>query len=324
MVVFASCGGGAGRVPMWPTPARIFDRINQYFLSQKRRYLWPEIRLVNMSVRPVANIAVQFLLSALVPSLWLSGCEFTELSQTCPAGVGVQVQAYNGAALDAKQLVLTFDGGPSDGTAAIDAALFANGIQGTFFVSGHNVVGRETVLATLKAHGHLVANFAYSDTPIEYARDPEREVRKADALIRPYITGNMFLLRSPGGANLTAEVVEQLNKAGFSRYVGPIGWDIGDQNSGLVSDRDCWRAGKSASDCAAGYLNAVKSKDHGIVLLHGEDARTAQLLQTLLPQLKELNYTFVRLDSVSQVQTALKAASAKTGVVGGAAGCSDY
>ena len=93
-----------------------------------------------------------------------------------------------------------------------------------------------------------------------------------------------------------------MNQAGFSRYVGPIGWDIGDQTSGLVSDRECWRAGKSASDCAAGYLNAVKSKDHGIVLLHGEDARTAQLLQTLLPQLKELNYTFVRLDSVSQVE----------------------
>jgi len=309
---------------MWPTPARIFDRINQHFLSQKRRYLWPEIRLVNMSVRPVANITAQFLVLSLVPSLWLWGCEFTDLSQTCPAGAGVQVQGYNGASLEAKQLVLTFNGGPGDGTAAIDAALFANGVQGTFFVSGHNVVGRESILATLKAHGHLVANFAYSDIPIENARDPERDVRKTDALIRPYITGNMFLLRSPGGVNLTAEVAEQLNKAGFSRYVGPIGWDIGDQTSGLVSDSDCWRAGKSEGDCAAGYLKAVKSKDHGIVLLHGEDARTAQLLQTLLPQLKELNYTFVRLDSVSPVQTALKAASAQTGVVGGAQGCSDY
>ena len=283
---------------------------------------------MNMSVRSVANITAQALVSSLLftlmSSLCLWGCEFTEISKTCPAGIGVQAQAYNGASLDAKQLSFTFNSGPGDGTAAIDAALFAAGVQSAFFVSGHRVVGRESILATLKAHGHLVANLAYSDTPLEYARDPEREVRKTDALIRPFITGNMFMLRSLGGVNLTAEVVEQLNKAGFSRYVGPIGWDIGDQTSGFVSDSDCWRAGKSVSDCAAGYLNAVKIKDHGIVLLHGEDARTAELLQTLLPQLKELNYTFVRLDSISQIQSALKAANAQTGVVGGAAGCSDY
>ena len=253
-----------------------------------------------------------------------SGCEFAEKGKVCPAGVGVQPVAYDGTGLSAKQLTLTFNGGPGEGTSAIDSVLFSNAIQATFFVTGKKIHGAESLLGTLKSHGHLIGNYTYSAISLNEAKDPEREVRRTDFMIYPYVSGNMYLLRSPGLANLSPDVAAELNKAGLSRYVGQIGWEIGDQSSGLVTDVDCWAIGKSPSDCAAGYLSAIKAIDHGIISLHADDSRTGELLQVLVPQLQSLKYSFVRLDTVPLIQTALKAASAQPGTVAGAPGCNDY
>ena len=260
----------------------------------------------------------------LITSLFLPACEFAETSNTCPAGLGVQSQAYTGAALASKQLVLTIDGGPSATTAAMDSQLFAKGIQAAFFVNGHSVTGQEATLTTLKAHGHLVGNRSYSGKPLTETKDVEREVRRTDALLIPYVTGNMFLLRSSGTANLSTDVAQQFNNAGLSRYVGPIGWDIGGADSGVVSDSDCWNAGTAVSDCASSYLNAITKKDHGIVLLHSDDSRSSDLVQTLLPQLQTLQFKFLRLDAVPAISAALTSANAQVGAVAGAPGCSEY
>ncbi|MBM4252634.1 MAG: polysaccharide deacetylase family protein [Deltaproteobacteria bacterium] len=257
--------------------------------------------------------------------VWLlAGCDFFSVGKTCASGIGIRSQAYTGTSLEAKQLALSFSGGPGDGTLAIDAALTAASVQAAFFVSGKHIVGRETTLAALKAHGHIVANQGYTDSPLESSLDAQREVRKTDALIQPYVTGNIYLLRAIGSINLSDQIALDLNKSGLSRYVGPIGWDIGDQTPNQVDDASCWQAGTSVSDCAAAYLAAIEKADKGIVRLHADDARSAELLQKLLPELKQANYQFVRLDAVSTIQTALKSSGATIGAVGGDQGCSDY
>ncbi len=257
--------------------------------------------------------------------IWmLAGCDFFQVGKTCGSGTGVRAQAYTGTSLESKQLALTFSGGPGDGTLAIDAALTASSVQAAFFIDGKNVVGRESTLALLKAHGHLVANQGYTGTSLAESLDPQREIRKTDALIQPYVTGNVYLLRAVGNINITDELALDLNKSGLSRYVGPIGWDIGDQTANQVDDDGCWRSGTSVSDCAASYLSAIEKAEKGIVRFHADDARSAELLQKLLPELKQANYQFVRIDSVSTIQTALKLSGATIGAVGGDQGCSDY
>ncbi|MEN9834725.1 MAG: hypothetical protein RL011_918 [Pseudomonadota bacterium] len=261
----------------------------------------------------------------LVGWVWLlTGCDFFEVGKTCGSGIGIRAQAYVGTSLEAKQLALTFSGGPGDGTLAIDAALTASSVQAAFFVSGKNIVGRESTLAALKAHGHLIANQGYTGTSLQESLDPQREVRKTDALIQPYVTGNIYLLRAVGSINLSDQLALDLNKSGLSRYVGPIGWDIGDQTANQVDDEACWRAGTSVSDCAAAYLAAIEKAEKGIVRFHSDDTRSAELLQKLLPELKQANYQFVRIDTVSTIETALKSSSATVGAVGGDQGCSDY
>ena len=256
--------------------------------------------------------------------LALSACQYSERGATCAVGVGIKTQAYNGANLASNQLVLTFDGGPSDAQAAIGDYLFASDVQGTFFVDGANISSSDhaATLVGLKSHAHLVGNGGYTQTSLAQSHDPEREVRKTDQLILPYVTGDMFLLRSKG--DVTVDTATRLNAAGLSRYVGPIGWDVGARSSALVQDDDCWKQNLGVADCANGYLTAIRAQTSGIVRMHADDQRTANMLRLILPQLKVEKFTFLRLDAVPAVQDALLQSGGKPGTQGGAPGCNEY
>jgi len=262
--------------------------------------------------------------SVAVGLLLLSACQYSERGKTCAVGPGLRTRPYTGANLSPNQLVLTFDGAPTSTMAAIGDYLFANGVQGAFFVDGASIVGgqQKAVLAGLKGHAHLVGNRGYTQADLGAAHDLEREVRKTDQLILPYVTGDMFLLRPNG--SISADTSTHLSSMGLSRYVGPIGWDVGAGTSTLVHDDDCWRQSLGVADCTNGYLTAIRALGNGILRLHADDFRSADLLRLLLPQLKTELFTFIRLDSVADIQDALLQSGGKPGTQGGAPGCSEY
>jgi len=59
-------------------------------------------------------------------------------------------------------VALTFDDGPGPQTPAILDLFAEHGMQGTFFVLGESVEGREEILARTIAEGHEIGNHTFS------------------------------------------------------------------------------------------------------------------------------------------------------------------
>ena len=114
---------------------------------------------------------------------------------------------------------------------------------------------------------------------------------------------------NPGQDKPTSVVAELLNRSVLRRsHVGPINWDISGH------DYDHWSKDQSAQECAGEYLEKIEQAGRGIVLMHdsSEDPmprglnRTCELTRLIVPVLKQRGYTFVGLDAIPQVRSAIR------------------
>jgi peptidoglycan/xylan/chitin deacetylase (PgdA/CDA1 family) len=209
-------------------------------------------------------------------------------------------------------VALTFDDGPNTHTAEVLDVLKANQVAATFFVVGRMGVLHPKLLARIADEGHLLANHSASHQAFdaEYAEDPGLlldELRVVDDQIRPLMPdGTRLFFRAPYGI-WRPEYANLLNADPvLKRYVGPVYWDEGgeiafDSDGALLSAADwqCWKLGWAAADCAAGYLNEIRDKNGGVVLLHCIHSQSAGLVDALVPVLLNEGFDFVRLDQVS-------------------------
>jgi len=228
---------------------------------------------------------------------------------------------------------LTYDDGPGESPGAgpgphtreLGQYLRDEGVRATFFVVGRQIeLHRDSVVA-LNGWGHLLGNHTYSHPGLvalaESGGDVVGEVERADALLRPLVSGPMIYLRAPyGNWRQTVEVAPGvfrdrpesivagiLNASGkFPHVVGPVNWDI------VAEDWECWRRGVPPEEAARRYVDAVDRVGRGIILMHdsSEDEflrarnQTMRMTKEMVPQLKRKGYRFVRLDEIPQVRTA--------------------
>jgi len=208
-------------------------------------------------------------------------------------------------------VALTFDDGPNTHTADVLDVLKAAHIPATFFIVGRMAHTHPELLKRIAEEGHLLANHSASHTPFdeEYSEDPQLladELRDVDEQIRPLMPdGATFFFRAPYGiwqpefaAVLNADPV-------LKQYVGPVYWEAGgdiafDSNGELLeaADWQCWKRSWEVADCAQGYLNEIRRKDGGVVLLHCIHPQSAALVQIVVSALKDEGFRFVRLDDV--------------------------
>jgi peptidoglycan/xylan/chitin deacetylase (PgdA/CDA1 family) len=221
--------------------------------------------------------------------------------------------------------------GPGPNTLELGRFLFEEQVPATFFVIGSHAEQHRDVLAQLRDWGHLVGNHTYSHPGLVSLAlaggDVIGELRKTDAIIRPYVSGEVVFFRAPYGNwrekvhpdsdqdKTTSLVADILNRSGkFADYVGPVNWDI------VAKDWACWRQGISAKECARRYLEETERIGSGIILMHDSSEeevirrrnRTMQMTKILVPLLKKRGYRFIRLDAVPQVQDAVRTCRAKT------------
>lgn len=209
-------------------------------------------------------------------------------------------------------VALTFDDGPNGQTAEVLDVLKAEQVPATFFVVGRMGHKHPNLLGRIADEGHLLANHSASHTPFdqEFAQDPKLlagELNDVDKQIRPLMQQDTtYFFRAPYGiwrpefaAVLNADPV-------LKQYVGPVYWDIGGNiafgdDGGLQSAADwqCWQREWDVSDCAEGYLNEIREKDGGVVLMHCIQAQSAALVSAIVPVLRQEGFTFVRLDGVA-------------------------
>lgn len=244
-------------------------------------------------------------------------------SAQCRGGPGIATLPLTGESLAEQTFALTFDSGPTAVTPEIGDFLYANGLRAAFFVDGKDVAAEPARLGRLKDRGHLVGQRGYSGEDLTEVPEPALEVRRSDELVTPYVSGDMFLLRGPQGA-FDAATAARLNAAGLNKYVGPIGWEIGTTLAGFEDDQTCLAAGKPASACAQLYLERMRLTRRGIVRLHASLPGSLELLQIIVPKLRDEGFGFVRLDEVLSVRLALERAGGVPGTVGGPGGCDEY
>jgi peptidoglycan/xylan/chitin deacetylase (PgdA/CDA1 family) len=259
-----------------------------------------------------------------VIALAATGCgSFKTSAAQCRGGPGMTEAALTGESLAEKTLALTFDGGPTAVTPVIGDFLFANGVRAAFFTDGQDIAEEPARLGRLKDREHLVGQRGYSGENLTKVPDPALEVRKTDELVTPYVSGDMFLLRAPEGA-FDAALAARLNAAGLNKYVGPIGWEVGTSLGGFVDDATCLAQGNPPSTCAQLYLDRLRLELRGIVRLHASLSGSLEVLQIIIPKLRDEGFSFVRLDEVAPVRLALERAGGVPGTVGGPGGCDEY
>ncbi len=232
-------------------------------------------------------------------------------------------QGLFGSSLPPRTICLTYDDGPGPETRDLAEYLHSEGIAATFFVVGQAAERQPELLHEIRRWGHLIGNHTYSHAGLvdlaSAGGDVVEEVARADAVIRPFVSGPV-LLRPPYGSWRrktrpdgpedwpTSLVAERLRGSGrFPHYVGPVMWDI------CAEDWECWCRGVPVEETARRHLEAVEQASRGIVLLHdsSEDPmlrprnRAGALTMLLVPMLKARGYRFVPPSDVAEVHAAI-------------------
>lgn len=253
-------------------------------------------------------------------------------------------QAITGADLPTKTLALTFDDGPGDFASQLSTYLKDQGIRATFFINGLRVTtstlnnlngitqtaNANAILAQIQADGHLIANHTttHRDMTSEVPSGQlVQELSDTDAVVSQYTAVNRLLFRAPYG-NWNNTDWNTLKVSAMNKYVGPVYWTEGgnsNQYPNAAADWACWQGqllntnGTKANgtgyattqQCGDAYLNEIASTpgQKGIVLMHDPyswaQGNTLAMVQYIVPKLKALGYSFVRVDEVPSVYTQL-------------------
>lgn len=208
--------------------------------------------------------------------------------------IGVRVPASLN--LDRRgKFYVTFDDGPSGVyTPRILATLRAHRAPATFFITGANIAGNESVIRELGTQGHVIASHQWSHVIASVAQFRAWVPREADLLDQ--VAGRRLprLFRYPYGAG-TAEKETILRSFGYAD--GGIGWDVDtlDWCFGGGNGR-CDRASAAYRNDFVGWVvSEARRTGGGVMLFHDIQGITARNLDTILTRLEGLGYTFAAL-----------------------------
>jgi peptidoglycan/xylan/chitin deacetylase (PgdA/CDA1 family) len=205
-----------------------------------------------------------------------------------------------------KTLCLTFDDGPGQYSLEIAEFLHQHQIRAAFFVVGKYAQNQLETLKKMADMGHIIGNhtFEHPDMPYYVSVDGDivDQIVRTNQLIEPFQKGGISYFRAPYG-KWSTEVANALNIDLRSSYkfVGPVFWDI----PGI----DCyfWKLGKTVEETVDVYLQEIKEKGKGVVVMHDEIAdmdivkaqnKTHLLVKQLIPKLLDMGYQFIGLDEI--------------------------
>jgi peptidoglycan-N-acetylglucosamine deacetylase len=190
-------------------------------------------------------------------------------------------------ALEAKEVVLTFDDGPWPGTTRkILNALARECVKATFFMLGRNVEAHPELARAVREAGHVVGHHTYAHRLLD--RIPvaaaEAEIDRGIAAVERALYGRAVakpatpFFRFPGFAS-RPDLLDRLEK----RKLVVFGTDL------WASD---WN--RMSPNAELGLVLArLQAAGRGIILLHDTKAQTAAMLPIFLRELKRRGYRIV-------------------------------
>ncbi len=212
-----------------------------------------------------------------------------EAATTPRVGLGSFPQTL---ALQEREIVLTFDDGPSP---ALDeeilAALAEQCVRATFFLIGKRAAEYPEMVRRMAAAGHTMAHHSWSHRNLKHVTPEEAQVE---------IDRGIAAVEAALGGAATATT----NSAPFFRYPyfemsGPS-LDYLEKRGIVVFGADLWaddwiRATPQAQ--LTRLIDSVKSAGKGILVLHDSSAQTAAALPDFLRYLRDNGYSIVHVVS---------------------------
>jgi peptidoglycan-N-acetylglucosamine deacetylase len=228
-----------------------------------------------------------------------------------PADELVAERQLNGSELPEKTISLTFDDGPGRRTGELADFLGENGVKAAFFINGMQVGGRQAALDKVVGRGHLLANHTQNHKQLTGLNAAKiiSEVEQTDEIIASLQPNGPWVIRAPFGA-WNGNVARTLNGSPMKKYVGSVFWDEGGAlTNSAAADWDCWGKGVSVQQCGQLYLQEIRSKKRGVVLMHDIHEKTVDMVKQILPTLIAEGYKFIPVHEVPSVDRAIRAAA---------------
>lgn len=213
-----------------------------------------------------------------------------------------------------KKLYLTFDDGPSKGTEVVRRVLKANGIVGTFFLTGSNAPTaggkdeQKKIVEALISDGHLLGNHCYMHLPAkktEYtnkygANNEEMTPQQRSDFNDNYNKNQLYfaellgdqnfsfkVARLPGDGRTFSKLVQATEDLGMKHY----SWTFEFAPNGAFSwvPHNDWQG---VSGVAASHVGLPA--DNANALLHGNQWRSKKSeFEALTSKLKNHGYNFL-------------------------------
>ena len=269
-------------------PLRIKGSWNGVMIEQIMKLL----SFRSICVHPLASAGVFFLapVAAACPPEALGVARTLEVGTS--GGLQVGLKTYpRSLALDDREIVLTFDDGPSaQTTPRVLDALAKECVKATFFLVGRNAEALPALVKREIAEGHTVGHHTFSH-PAATLRNLSESAAQ-DEILRGFEADD----KAAYGTAIGAPKVRFFRFPGFADTPALVTW-LSDKNI-AVFGADFW-----ASDWAtmtpqvelALILSRLDKEKRGILLLHDTKQQTAAMLPDLLQELKKRGYKIVNI-----------------------------
>lgn len=195
-------------------------------------------------------------------------------------GLNFHLKSLNHLNENDNKIALTFDDGPSDPqTSQVLDTLKKYNVKATFFVIGKNIKGHEAIMKRLINEGHSIGSHSYSHhfwIDMWGKKKLQEDIQQSLEEIKNYTGQEVKLFRPPYGVTTPnfAYVLKELN-------LRSVGWNV------------------RSYDTSTPDLNKIlarvlqQTKNGSIILLHDRLDHASELLDKLIPALKEKKFEFV-------------------------------
>ena len=177
-----------------------------------------------------------------------------------------------------RQVVLTFDDGPTELTPLFLDLLNRYEVKAIFFCIGRQIAQYLQIVQRIKDEGHLIGNHTYSHIPqncFAFTAAMTQEIQQTDALLAQLGIETPYF-RPPYGVT-NPHIARAVRRTGKK----VIGWDIRSLDTVIKDETRLWSRVVS------------KLSQGNIILMHDTSERTLHVLEQLLEYLKANDYQVV-------------------------------
>ncbi len=192
-------------------------------------------------------------------------------------GLNFHLTSINSLNTNEKKVLLTFDDGPHTNTVKVLGGLKKHDVKAVFFIIGKNIQGNEAILKQIVADGHQIGNHSFTHhnfIDVWPTKKVSEDFAACQKLIEHYQPNTKFFRPPYGVTNPNiAKALKQLN-------LQSIGWNVRSYDTSI----------KDVEKIKQRVLSQLKPG--AIILLHDRLDFMPELLEVLIPAIKEKGYSF--------------------------------